>query len=56
MKVVIVGGGNVGTFISSELTRGGHDVTIIEMEAERVARAQSTGEPAADRWVLADAC
>ena len=56
MKVVIVGGGNVGTFISSELTRGGHDVTIIEMEAERVARAQATGEPAGVRWVLADAC
>ena len=56
MKVVIVGGGNVGTFISSELTRGGHDVTIIEVEAERVARAEASGEPEGVRWVLADAC
>ena len=56
MKVVIVGGGNVGTFIAAELTEGGHDVTIIELEADRVARAQATGEPAGVRWVLADAC
>ena len=56
MKVVIVGGGNVGTFIAAELTSGGHEVTIIEVEADRVARAQSSGEPAGVRWVLADAC
>jgi len=56
MKVVIVGGGNVGTFIASELTAGGHDVTIIELEADRVARAKAIGEPAGVRWVLADAC
>ena len=56
MKVVIVGGGNVGAFIAAELTAGGHDVTIIEVEAERVARAEQTGEPEGVRWVLADAC
>jgi trk system potassium uptake protein len=56
MKVVIVGGGNVGTFIAAELTRGGHEVTIIELEADRVARAKAIGEPAGVRWVLADAC
>src|SRR5215207_4550332 len=56
MKVVIVGGGNVGAFIASELTEGGHEVTIIELEADRVARAHATGEPAGVRWVLADAC
>ncbi len=56
MKVVIVGGGNVGTFTAEELTRGGHDVTIIEVEADRVARAEKSGHPAGVRWVLADAC
>ena len=56
MKVVIVGGGNVGTFIAEELTKGGHDVTIVEVEADRVARAERSGEPAGVRWVLADAC
>ncbi|MSO86046.1 MAG: TrkA family potassium uptake protein [Acidimicrobiia bacterium] len=56
MKVVIVGGGNVGTFTAEELTRGGHDVTIIEIEADRVERAVKSGDTARVRWVLADAC
>ncbi len=56
MKVVIVGGGNVGTFIAEELNRGGHDVTIVEVDADRVAKAERSGEPAGVRWVLADAC
>ncbi len=56
MRVVIVGGGNVGTFIAEELTRAGHDITIIEAEADRVAKAERSGEPAGARWILADAC
>lgn len=56
MKVVIAGGGNVGTFIADELQKAGHEVTIIELEADRVAKAQSAGEPAGVRWVLADCC
>jgi trk system potassium uptake protein TrkA len=56
VKVVIVGGGNVGTFIAEELNKGGHDVTIVEVDADRVAKAERSGEPAGVRWVLADAC
>jgi len=56
MRVVIVGGGNVGTFIGAELSADGHDVTIVEIEAERVARAAASGDPAGVRWVNADAC
>ena len=56
MKVVIAGGGNVGTFIADELQKAGHEVTIIEVEPERVAKAQATGEPAGVRWVVADCC
>ena len=56
MKVVIVGGGAVGTFIAEELTKGGHEVTIVEVEVDRVERARQTGEPAGVRWVNADAC
>ena len=56
MRVVIVGGGNVGTFISEELTKGGHEVTIVEVDADRVARAERSGEPAGVRWVQAVAC
>lgn len=56
MRVVIVGGGNVGTFIAEELTRAGHDLTILELDADRVARAERSGEPVGATWVLGDAC
>ncbi|HEY4378476.1 MAG TPA: TrkA family potassium uptake protein, partial [Acidimicrobiales bacterium] len=56
MRVVIAGGGNVGTFIADDLVKAGHDVTIVEVDADRVAAAQALGEPAGVRWVVADAC
>jgi trk system potassium uptake protein TrkA len=56
MKVVIAGGGNVGTFIGGELERAGHDITIIEIDPDRVSRAQATGEPPGVTWVVGDAC
>lgn len=56
MKVVIAGGGNVGTFIADELQKAGHEVTIIEVEPERAAKAEATGEPPGVRWVVADCC
>ena len=56
MKVIIVGGGNVGTFIAEELTRAGHELIIIEVDADRVAKAERSGEPDGATWVLADAC
>jgi trk system potassium uptake protein TrkA len=56
VKVVIVGGGNVGTFIAEELTRAGHELTIVEIDADRVARAERSGEPVGARWVQGDAC
>ncbi len=56
MRVVIAGGGNVGTYIADDLVRGGHEVAIVEIDAERVAAAQALGEPAGVTWVVADAC
>jgi trk system potassium uptake protein TrkA len=56
MKVVIAGGGNVGTFIAGELQRAGHEITIIEIDPDRVARAQATGEPPGVTWAVGDAC
>jgi trk system potassium uptake protein TrkA len=56
MKVVIAGGGAVGTFIAGELHEAGHDVRIIEQDEERVTRMRKTGEPAGVEWHLADAC
>jgi len=36
MYVVIVGGGRIGRYIAQDLIVKGHDVTVIELEAERV--------------------
>jgi trk system potassium uptake protein TrkA len=56
MRVVIAGGGNVGTFIAEDLVKAGHEVVIVEVLADRVAEAERNGEPAGVTWVAADAC
>lgn len=56
MRVVIVGGGNVGTYIAGELHTAGHDVLIVEVEPARVERARAADEPAGVPWLLADGC
>ena len=56
MRVVIAGGGNVGTFITEDLVKAGHQVVIVEVDGERVAEARRRGEPADVTWVAADAC
>jgi trk system potassium uptake protein TrkA len=56
MRVVIAGGGNVGSFIAAELAGAGHDVVIVEVDRERVGQAQAADEPPGVRWLVADAC
>jgi len=56
MRVVIAGGGNVGTFIAEDLEKAGHDVVIVEVDADRVEAAARQGEPEGVTWVAADAC
>jgi len=56
MRVVIAGGGNVGTFIAEDLAKAGHDVVIVEVDADRVAEARAQGEPAGVEWIAADGC
>ena len=56
MRVVIAGGGNVGTYIADELHRARHEVLIVEADPNRVAEAEATGEPSGVPWLLADAC
>src|SRR5262245_30872664 len=56
MRVVIAGGGNVGTFIGSELTKAGHEVVIVEVDPDRVRQKQAAGDPPGARWLAADAC
>ena len=56
MKVVIAGGGNVGTFIAAELVQAGHEVTLVEVDPDRVRQAEKSREPAGVTWLNADAC
>ena len=56
MRVVVAGGGNVGTYIAGELQRFGHEVVIVEVDPARVARAQADGEPAGVAWLNVDGC
>ena len=56
MRVVIAGGGSVGTFIAEDLVKAGHEVLIVEVDAERVAEAKRSGEPAGVEWIVADGC
>jgi len=56
MRVVLVGGGNVGTYIARELHASGHDVLIVEEDPNRVAQALANNEPEGVSWLQADAC
>ncbi|HMG39801.1 MAG TPA: TrkA family potassium uptake protein [Acidimicrobiales bacterium] len=56
MKVVIAGGGAVGTFIARELSEAGHEISIIEIEPRIVEKAKALGEPVDVEWFVADAC
>ena len=56
MRVVIAGAGSVGTFIAEDLAKAGHEVVIVEVNAERVAEAARDGSPTGLTWVTADAC
>ena len=56
MRVVIAGGGNVGTYIGGALREAGHDVLIVEVDGDRVDRALAGGEPPGVAWLHADGC
>jgi trk system potassium uptake protein TrkA len=54
VRVVIAGGGNVGTFIARELHKAGHSVLVLEQQEAVVARHAADGDGI--DWVVADAC
>ena len=56
MRVVIVGGGNVGTFMAEELAKAEHEVVLVEVDPDRVRQMEAIGEPAGVRWLNADGC
>jgi trk system potassium uptake protein TrkA len=54
MNVVIAGGGSVGRFIAEQLVANGHVVTVIDSDADVVARHSDA--LAGVSWVRGDAC
>jgi trk system potassium uptake protein TrkA len=56
MRVVVVGGGNVGTFMAEELAKAQHEVLLVEVDPDRVRRMEAAGEPAGVQWLVADGC
>jgi trk system potassium uptake protein TrkA len=54
MRVVIAGGGNVGTYLAGDLVARAHDVAIIEQNSTMYAKAKKTVEGA--NWIHGDAC
>src|SRR6476620_1698687 len=56
MRVVVVGGGKVGTFIASELHTAGHEVLIVEVDPDRVKQMEKNNEPPGVPWLVADGC
>ena len=53
MKVAIAGAGNVGTYIAQDLKDAGHDVLLIEENADLVNRLRPNLEVT---WFVGDAC
>ena len=56
MRVIIVGGGNVGTYIGKELVSAKHQVVIVEIDPDRVARAEASGIWQGTEWLNVDGC
>ncbi|MBW3611094.1 MAG: TrkA family potassium uptake protein [Actinobacteria bacterium] len=56
MRVVIAGGGNVGTYIATDLAASGHEVLVLEQSLAAVEWARSSGEHPGVEFKLADAC
>jgi trk system potassium uptake protein len=55
MRIVLAGAGNIGRHLANDLHLRGHDVTVIEQEAETVERAKEDA-PGGVTFLLGDAC
>ncbi len=53
MKIIVAGAGNLGRFLADDLATRGHDVTVIEQNIDRYAKAK---EQVHATWVHGDAC
>ena len=53
IRIAIVGAGNVGTFVAKDLSSKGHDVVLIEQNAETIALLE---DELSVSWIRGDAC
>ena len=56
MRVVVVGGGNVGTHMASDLAKGGHEVILLERERSVATKLRAKEELAGVEVRVADGC
>jgi trk system potassium uptake protein len=55
MRIVVAGAGNIGRHLANDLHHRGHDVTVIEQDADVLERAQQEASPGV-AFVFGDAC
>lgn len=53
IRIAIVGAGNVGTFVAKDLSSKGHDVVLIEQNADTIALLEEELDVS---WIKGDAC
>ncbi len=56
MRVIVAGGGNVGSFIVSQLAAAGHELTVIDVDPHHVAAVEAAGTTFGATWRAGDAC
>ncbi len=54
MRAVVVGAGNVGVFLASDLRSAGHDITVLEADPDLVAELAAAHPEVC--WVAGDGC
>jgi len=56
VRIVVVGAGKVGKHMAADLSRGGHDVLVLDNAREVVERSQKSDEYPGVEFRVADAC
>jgi trk system potassium uptake protein TrkA len=54
VRAVVVGAGNVGVFLASDLRSAGHDITVLEADPDLVAELAAAHPDVS--WVAGDGC